>query len=115
MYIRLENIRNWPDRARRARWRTNALAKDCSVSVRTLQRFFICELGKTPKQWLIEQRQIQGAKRLREGLWVKEVAADLGYNNAAQFSRDFKEYWGVPAVSFRRVLRKSTFAASASA
>jgi AraC-like DNA-binding protein len=62
--------------------------------MRTLERHFLQELGKTPKSWLSEQRQHQALGLLRNGSSVKETAAILGFKHATHFSRDFKMCWG---------------------
>jgi AraC-like DNA-binding protein len=79
--------------AENAGWNSRNLARNCKVSLRTLERFFLKEFNLTPKAWMIEQRQLLAAKRLREGAWQKEVAADAGYKHPTQFSREFKAYW----------------------
>ena len=94
MYTHLHQITNWPKLAEEAKWHTGKLVKECKVSLRTLERFFLKKFGKTPKRWLTEQRQIWAAKRLQDGLWPKEAAADAGYVKHTQFSREFKGYWG---------------------
>jgi AraC-like DNA-binding protein len=94
MHTQLHQITNWPELAEAASWRANKVAKACKVSVRTLERFFIKKFEKTPKTWMAEQRQIQAAKRLKEGLWSKEVAMATDYKTQSQFSREFKAYWG---------------------
>ena len=51
-------------------------------------------MGKSPKSWLGEQRQLQAIKLLRNGSSVKETAAVLGYKQATNFTRRFKHHWG---------------------
>jgi len=102
MHTHLYRIKNWPERARKAKWHTGNLAKECNVSLRTLERFFLKEFGKTPKKWIREQRQICAAKCLEEGHWPKEAAASLGYTNQNQFSREFKDYWGLTPLEYVR-------------
>ena len=102
MYTHLHQITNWPKLAEEAKWHTGKLVKECKVSLRTLERFFLKKFGKTPKRWLTEQRQIWTAKRLQDGLWPKEAAADAGYVNHTQFSREFKGYWGFTPSEYAR-------------
>jgi transcriptional regulator GlxA family with amidase domain len=92
--LRLKHIQNWPELAREAKWSVSALAKKCGVSVRTLERFYLKEIGKCPKAWLSEQRQRRAIELLRGGSSVKETAAYLGYKHATHFSREFKEHRG---------------------
>lgn len=104
MHTHLHQITNWPELAEEAKWNSGKLAAVCKVSLRTLERFFLKKFGQTPKRWITEQRQIRAAKRIQEGRWLKEVAADTGYDSHTQFSRDFKGYWG---LSPREYVRRS--------
>ena len=94
MNKRLQQIQNWPERAQVAKWSAATLAKDCGVSLRTLQRHFIKEMGKSPKLWLAEQRQLDAVEALKKCSCVKEAASNLGYKHTHHFSRDFKAHWG---------------------
>jgi len=96
MNIRLKYLeaQEWMELAQRAEWSVDKLAKLCKVSVRGLELHFQNKVGKTPKNWLVGQRQKQGMELLRDGLLVKEVATQLAYKHAYQFSREFKKHWG---------------------
>jgi transcriptional regulator GlxA family with amidase domain len=94
MNHRLHQIQNWPERAQQADWCAATLAKNCGVSLRTLQRFFLKNMGKTPKKWLAEERQLHGLKVVKGCSCVKEAATNLGYKHTHHFSRDFKAHWG---------------------
>lgn len=94
MNNRLHQTPNWPDLARQTHWSAAALAKECQVSLRTLERFFYGTLGKSPHVWLSEERQQQAIKLLDDGYSVKETAALLGYKHATHFSREFKRLLG---------------------
>jgi AraC-like DNA-binding protein len=96
MNTRLNHIQNWPELAEEANWSGTTLARNCGISLRTLQRHFLKTMGKTPKTWLDEQRHLQAVKLLREGSSIKETAAHLGYKHAHHFSRNFKKYFGFP-------------------
>jgi transcriptional regulator GlxA family with amidase domain len=86
----LGNIRNWPERARQADGSAAVLAKNCGVSLRTLQRFFPINMGKSPKAWLSEQWMLHANEQLRVEASVKNAAINLGYKHPTHFSRDFK-------------------------
>jgi AraC-like DNA-binding protein len=90
----LHHIQNWPERGRQANWCAATLAKNCGVSLRTLERFCLKEMGKSPKAWLSEQRQQQAAKLLHDGCSVKETAGNLDYKHSTHLSRDYKGHWG---------------------
>jgi AraC-like DNA-binding protein len=71
------------------------LAKRCSVSVRTLERFFLPAFGHTPRRWLKQLRMQRAIELLCDGTPVKETAGLLGYQYATYFSRDFRKAVGV--------------------
>jgi len=87
-------IQNWPERARTANWCANTLAKNCGVSLRTLERHFLKEMGKSPKQWLAEQRQQRANALIQAGSTVKETAAQLDYKHPSHLTNAFKKQWG---------------------
>jgi transcriptional regulator GlxA family with amidase domain len=91
----LNGIKNWPELGRQSNWGAVALAKKCDVSIRTMERHFLKNMGRTPKKWLSEQRQKQARELLADGASIKETAAELGYKHAHHFSRGFKRYWGI--------------------
>jgi transcriptional regulator GlxA family with amidase domain len=93
MPIRLNQIQDWPERAKQAKWSATTLAKNCGVCRRTLERYFLKERGLSPKQWLAEQRQLRANDLIRAGFGVKETAFYLGYKHAHHFSRDFTAKW----------------------
>jgi AraC-like DNA-binding protein len=93
---RLVQVTNWEELAGAARYRANALAKACHISVRELERFFLGRTGKTPHQWLNELRQMEALRMLAAGKSVKEISFDLKYSRPANFSRDFKRFHGRP-------------------
>jgi len=94
MNTRLDQIKDWPERARLANYSASMLAKHCGVSLRTLERYFTKEIGESIKKWLAKQRQIRAAEVLKKFLRVKEAALHLGYKHTDHFSRDFKAHWG---------------------
>jgi AraC family transcriptional activator FtrA len=94
MNRRLHQIRDWPERAATANYCVATLAKQEGVSLRTLERYFLKATGKSPKQWLAEERQHHGMKVLQGCSCIKETATTLGYKHTHHFSRDFKAHWG---------------------
>lgn len=91
---RLHQIQNWSELAQRVNWSVAALATECNISVRTLERYFLKAMGRHPQAWLCEQRQQQAIVLLRNGCNVKKTATLLGYKHATHFSREFKKHWG---------------------
>ena len=94
MNERLHQIQNWPERAQVARWCANTLAKNCGVSLRTLERYFLKEMGKSPKAWLSEQRQQQAGKLMDNGSSVKAAAELLDFKHSNHLTNAFKKHWG---------------------
>jgi AraC family chitin signaling transcriptional activator len=94
MNTRLHHIQNWPKLAQQANWSVAALAKKCGVSVRTLHRHFLKQMGKNTKVWLAEQRQRHAYELLRDGSSIKETAYYLGYKQPTNFTRKYKHHWG---------------------
>jgi transcriptional regulator GlxA family with amidase domain len=92
---RIKHVQNWPERAQAAKWCAATLAKDCGLSLRTLERHFLKEMGKHPKAWLSEQRQQRAFELIQDGSSVKKAAALLEYKHQTHFSRDYKEHWGI--------------------
>ena len=90
----LHHIQNWPELGQQAKWCAATLAKNCGVSLRTLERYFLKEMGKSPKVWLSEQRQQQASKLLRDGSSVKETAECLNYKHPSHLTNAFKKQWG---------------------
>ena len=94
MNSKLNKIQNWPELAYQASWSVSGMAELCGVSVRTLERHFLKQFGKSPIEWLAEKRQNQARRMLNRGSSVKETAASLGYEHSTNFIRKFKKYWG---------------------
>ena len=84
-------IKKWAELARAANYRASELAKDCGVSARALERFFLARTGKRPHEWLNELRQMQERLLIGQGKSVKETAFELGCKHTAHFAHDVKE------------------------
>ena len=78
------------------------VAHEIATSRRQLQRSF-SEAGNTSfRRELQRVRMSRAAELLREGsLSVQEVAASVGYRQAAQFAKAFRRSHGAPPSSFR--------------
>ena len=53
------------------------------------------QMGKNPKTWLAEQRQHHALELLCDGSSIKETAACLGYKQPTNFSRKYKNHYGI--------------------
>src|SRR5579872_2116061 len=94
MNTRLISIQDWGEMAEQAAWSVAHLAKLCRVSVRSLERYFATEMGKSPKAWLIEQRQKRARELLRDRCTVKETAVFLSFKHSSHLTNAFKNHWG---------------------
>jgi AraC-like DNA-binding protein len=80
----------WEALAGAAHYNAKELAKLRHLSVRQLERDFRRHLGRTPQDWLNEQRIKAAKKPLLAGELVKKVAYDLGFKQPSHFCRQFK-------------------------
>jgi transcriptional regulator GlxA family with amidase domain len=74
---------------------SQALARTLDITPRQLQRVFAVSVGRTPQEWLNEQRLLAARDMLSSARTVKEVAYALGFSSASRFSRAFKKRFGV--------------------
>ncbi len=84
------------------------LARNAGVSVRKLQQLYQQYRG-VPASEVIRERRMQMARQLlnQQQLPVAIVADRIGYSSAANFSRDYRQRFGMTASSARRsVVRK---------
>ena len=88
--------------AREGEYRMASLCDRIGVSERHLRRVFEEGIGKSPKDWLRQERMVAARSLLREGSPIKEVAIDLGFTTAKMFSRDFQLFHGVKPTEFQR-------------
>src|SRR5690606_30815396 len=69
---------------------TAELARIAGMSLSTFKREFSRHFGVSPGKWLREQRMARAVAMLSQNRSVSEVAFELGYSDAAAFSRAFK-------------------------
>jgi len=82
----------------------NLIAKECFVDQAYLCRLFRRFDHQTPYQFLMRLKMNVAAQRLHESdLLVKQVAAELGFDDPFHFSRAFKKVFGVSPDTFRRM------------
>lgn len=79
------------------------LGAQLGLSPRTLARRFADELHTTPGRWIQDQR-LEAAKTLLEStkLGIAEICYQVGYQDAASFSRLFNRIVGLPPGEYRR-------------
>lgn len=101
---RQKNLRGtaqWLILARSSHYNARMLAEMCGVTLRQLERYFEGDLGRSPQDWLNEQRMVAARYLLAEIPLVKTVGIKLGYKRLSHFSRDFKRCYGITPSRFR--------------
>ncbi|MBQ9973929.1 MAG: AraC family transcriptional regulator [Oscillospiraceae bacterium] len=81
--------------------RVEDIAARLSLDRRYLSRIFKAHTGLSIKEYLVRRRLEQAGRYLRRGSSVKEAAALCGYEDAANFSKRFKQHFGVSPRDFR--------------
>ena len=78
----------------------------CARSLSAFKREFRLIYKTTPGKWLLEKRLIQARHLLaNQGKTVGETSFECGFENAAHFSRTFRQRFGMaPAVLKQRLL-----------
>lgn len=80
-----------------------AVAKAAGLSLRSLNRLFLDEVGLTPKQFVTAIRIEEAKDMLRGGKKsVTEVAFAVGYNSLSQFINTFRHVTGMIPSEFAR-------------
>ena len=102
MNIKINSVQDWLFLVRQADWSVARLAKLNRINERTLRRYFLKNIGDTPKLWITEQRLKLAIKLLKHGLSAKETAYQLGYRHYETFSRDFKKWHGQSPLHIKR-------------
>ena len=78
------------------------LAKSLGLSERSLRRV-IAESGLTYRQILMNHRAEHASRSLvHSDRPISKIAADLGYESAANFSRAFKKWFGLSPMQYRK-------------
>jgi AraC-like DNA-binding protein len=70
------------------------LSRECSSSLRTMQRAFQSELGISLGRWRHQVRMVEAVRRLSSGLSVTETALALGFESLSAFIQSFRQYFG---------------------
>ena len=92
----LLGMTGWPTRAADANWCITTLAKNCHVSISTLERHFQEAMRQCPRDWLNDERMRRARELLCDHTSVKETAILLGYKKQHHFSLAFKKHHGYP-------------------
>jgi AraC-like DNA-binding protein len=83
-------------------WTVERLARVVGVSRSILAERFAAAVGQPPMQYLALWRMQLASRLLADGGTVAAVAADVGYESEAAFSRAFKKLVGRAPAAWRR-------------
>ena len=78
------------------------LAEAAHVSINTLERHFVKNLGMTPSTYLRKKRLAVAAKRLYEGASVTDACRDSGFSDDSHFISLFRHYYGVTPNRYKK-------------
>lgn len=84
------------------RWSVDRLASEVAMSPSRFAARFSAAIGDSPMAYVAKWRMHIAGRLLndtRQG--VGEIAADVGYDNAAAFNRAFKKHLGLPPAAWR--------------
>jgi transcriptional regulator GlxA family with amidase domain len=98
--IYISEVIDWPELAQKSTYQATRLAKELQVSQRQLRRYTHALFGRSPQDWLNEQRLLQAGKMMKKMRIAKAVAFRLGFKQVSHFSRAFKLHYGVCPTKF---------------
>lgn len=77
------------------------IAASFHISYEKFRKLFKEKVGISPIQYRLQSKFHLAERLLSEGLPIKMVAAEVGYNDPFTFSRQFKKYMGVSPSGFK--------------
>jgi AraC family transcriptional regulator len=84
------------------------LGQACGVSARHFFRAFRQSTGRTPHQWLMQERVLKAENLLEHSdRTLAEISAMCGYANLSHFCRAFLSYFGQSPSTPRRRAKAS--------
>ncbi|HEX2955171.1 MAG TPA: helix-turn-helix transcriptional regulator, partial [Bacillota bacterium] len=78
------------------------VARQVCVTPYYLSRLFHAEMGMTFTDYLTKTRLEKAVQLLQNGVSVKEICYQVGYNDPNYFSRLFRKVFGVPPTEYRK-------------
>jgi AraC-like DNA-binding protein len=89
-------------------WTIEGLARQCGVSRSVLAERFVQLVGVPPMHYLAHWRMQVASEMLnRRNLNMAAIAAEIGYESEAAFSRSFKRMMGVTPSAWRQGIRSA--------
>lgn len=83
-------------------WSVKRLAQGVAMSPSRFAARFSAALGDSPMAYVTKWRMNVAGRLLDESRQgISEIAADIGYENVAAFSRTFKRHLGIPPAAWR--------------
>jgi AraC-like DNA-binding protein len=95
-----KRLQKWIETAEKTDYRPDLLAQQFNICRKQLERWTKLRFGKTPQEWLDEQRLSKAAALLKQHEPIKDVAQQLGFKQLSHFSRRFKMYYGMAPRGF---------------
>jgi AraC-like DNA-binding protein len=87
-------------------WTIEGLARQCGTSRTVMAERFVQFTGTPPMHYLAKWRMQVAAEMLNRGnANMATIAAEIGYESEAAFSRAFKKMMGVPPSAWRQGMR----------
>lgn len=87
------------------------VAVHLGVSTQRLNAMFEASDGMTAFEFMRRERMRRAALMLRQStLTVSEIGMEVGYANSANFSTEFKKFWGESPMKFRSKILEDTAA-----
>jgi AraC-like DNA-binding protein len=89
-----------------AAWSVERLAECAGMSRSAFKRAFPALVGIAPHDYVARWRLAHAARRLKESRSsIAQVAAEVGFQSDASFSKAFRGAYGLPPAAFRRAGR----------
>lgn len=100
-------MRNWNAQFSQKHW-----SEQIGMSERTFTRRFKQVIGMTPLEWLREIKMEKARELLRAtNLPIDSIAENVGYADAAYFSRMFTKLVSITPLEYRKMVRDKVFSA----
>ena len=105
MSARLLRIQDWEKLAREAKFQPEIMAALCSISLRTLERFFASTFNTTPTSWARRLRCRIAQQLIMQGWKNTAVVNELSFGNESHLCHEFQIFYGVSPQTFAPTYR----------